>query len=1001
MKRTLSVLLSVLMLLVLLPAVETAKAETTIQAFTLSISEDIPTPVVGDPLFYPNEPYIKVTSTIPTGYTSALKVQTYWYNETTNETYYSGHSFTEGVWTLVVSVQTMSSDYQIDYETYFSYGGSLYEISLGGRPFTAFSRSNDRINYGTSFYLGTTPETIDLHYSTADFPLVSDRMTGAEAYQSFLNSIRSRRGPSYFDAYSGDASEGWYVDTDSGYTGFSDDPGEPWYLNESEEYLVPMDPYYITFDVGLAPGCHWHEDQQFTVNGDDDTIIEAPYLDEDGIEHVWVSYKIMSKEDLYQAEFLGVEPMNYTGSPLTQSNLQIVCNGELLAEGTDYVVSYYNNVEPGYGDIYVYGINRYCGEAYHHFKIFDSDHPHEVIDTLTANSNIDEVPVYGDDIKAPEFTVTGGEPGYFETGMGGWSKLIDGEWTRISSGQFTAGEWRFSCQIRIDDGGDRYSFSYRPTVKVNGVEWSGTGHASISDTYCYTYATSPVYTITGGGELIFNKLSSYYIDYNYVNEPITPFSVAGSVDGGTPPYTFSKTSGPDWVDVSADGTISGTPYQTGKNSNLVVRVTDDAGDYAEIEIGVYKTAKRKEDKTQISKIVASSDMKTMAVAGNTIEHPEFTVSEGLPSHFETGMGGWYYKDGDEWVHAFYSDTFTPGTWRFSCQIRIDDGGEEYVIADGPTVVVDGQTWTADDYTTTGFDFCYLYASSPAFTIADDSFTVAMDPDDVEFKGTTPYVVFDGSPAAPGVIVRDKDSNLIPASDYTVSYLENEQPGTGYAVVTMKATGGENRVFFKIYMPPTTTTTVANVTDGVKISWKAVPGAAGYVIYRRAWNLSSSGWTSFERWNNTTATTWTDTKVYAGTRYQYGVKAYFARRTDPVSCAEIGGVFDNYNLGMVGPLKTTVRITTRKLVSVTPATKQLTVKWEASSKFTGYQVQYATNASFSAGLKTITISNPKTTQRVIKDLKAKTTYYVRVRSYHVFQSTTYYGGWSNVLYAKTK
>ena len=280
-------------------------------------------------------------------------------------------------------------------------------------------------------------------------------------------------------------------------------------------------------------------------------------------------------------------------------------------------------------------------------------------------------------------------------------------------------------------------------------------------------------------------------------------------------------------------------------------------------------------------------------------------------------------------------------------------------------------------------------------------TVEFDPSDVQFKGTTPYVVYNGAYMTPRVIVKDVDGNVLDQLEYTVAYKENRNPGTAYVVVTIPGMNAVAHAFFKIYMPPTTTTTVANVNDGVKITWKAVPDAAGYVIYRRAWNLSSSGWTTFERWNNTTATTWTDTKVYAGTRYQYGVKAYFAQRTDPVSGAVIGGAMDNYNLGIVGPLKTTVRITTRTLNSVTGGTKQITVKWSGSSVFTGYQVQIATDSAFTQNKKTVTISDAKTVQTTIKNLKAKTNYYVRVRSYHVFEGTTYYGGWSNVLSAKTK
>ncbi len=281
--------------------------------------------------------------------------------------------------------------------------------------------------------------------------------------------------------------------------------------------------------------------------------------------------------------------------------------------------------------------------------------------------------------------------------------------------------------------------------------------------------------------------------------------------------------------------------------------------------------------------------------------------------------------------------------------------------------------------------------------------------DVKYKGTTPYVIANGKAQTPRFTVKNTaDGSVIDPVNYDYEYRENTKAGTGYVIVTFKGDyAGTCQGVFKIYLPATTATTVANVKDGIKLTWSKVEGAAGYVIYRRAWSSTTNGWTTFERWNNTTDTTYIDGadanhKVYAGSRYQYGVKAYFARRTDPVSGATIGGnVGDNFNLGEVGPLKTTVRITTRVLNSVTAGKKQMTVKWTASSVFTGYQIQYATNGTFTKNAVALKITNPKTAETVIKNLTKGTTYYVRIRSYHEFNGMTYFGEWSNVKSCKVK
>ncbi|MBR6039574.1 MAG: leucine-rich repeat protein [Clostridia bacterium] len=280
-------------------------------------------------------------------------------------------------------------------------------------------------------------------------------------------------------------------------------------------------------------------------------------------------------------------------------------------------------------------------------------------------------------------------------------------------------------------------------------------------------------------------------------------------------------------------------------------------------------------------------------------------------------------------------------------------------------------------------------------------TVEWNAGDVQFRGTTPYVVWNGGAFTPGFTLKTAEGEPVDPATYSVEYRENVNAGTAYIFVTFsEGYAGTMRLFFKIYLPATTEMDIWNIKDGIKLSWKPVEGAAGYVIYRRAWNLQSAGWTTFERWNNTTATTWTDTTVYAGTRYQYGVKAYFDKRTDAVTGAEIGGnVGDNYNLGIVGPLKTTVRITSRHLNSLKAGNKTITATWEPSKVFTGYELRYATDEAFTQNLKTVKVAGAENSSTVLKSLTNGTYYYVCVRSYHVFEGMTYYGQWSNMIRVK--
>ncbi len=97
---------------------------------------------------------------------------------------------------------------------------------------------------------------------------------------------------------------------------------------------------------------------------------------------------------------------------------------------------------------------------------------------------------------------------------------------------------------------------------------------------------------------------------------------------------------------------------------------------------------------------------------------------------------------------------------------------------------------------------------------------------------------------------------------------------------------------------------------------------------------------------------------------------------------------------INPAKTTVS-------KVTPATKSLKVViTKKSTQVTGYQIQYSTSKSFTSP-KAKTITSYKTTTTTLSSLKAKTTYYVRVRTYKTVSGVKYYSGWSAVKSAKTK
>lgn len=78
---------------------------------------------------------------------------------------------------------------------------------------------------------------------------------------------------------------------------------------------------------------------------------------------------------------------------------------------------------------------------------------------------------------------------------------------------------------------------------------------------------------------------------------------------------------------------------------------------------------------------------------------------------------------------------------------------------------------------------------------------------------------------------------------------------------------------------------------------------------------------------------------------------------------------------------------------------ITVKWDKASDISGYQIQYGTKKTFKNS-KTKKV-NSNTSRLTLKNLKKKTTYYVRIRPYITSNGKTYYAPWSNIKSVKTK
>ena len=132
------------------------------------------------------------------------------------------------------------------------------------------------------------------------------------------------------------------------------------------------------------------------------------------------------------------------------------------------------------------------------------------------------------------------------------------------------------------------------------------------------------------------------------------------------------------------------------------------------------------DRTKVNKVEGTSDLSTILVYGGAFNKPTVTVTTGAPAYFEIigSNGDWLKKNSaGEWK-KYTEATFTEGTYKFQCQVRIDGAAGLTHVLDsaGVTVTVDGVAWTTSTSVDVMDTYSYLYVGSPEYTVTSPSAT---------------------------------------------------------------------------------------------------------------------------------------------------------------------------------------------------------------------------------------------------------------------------------------
>ena len=430
--------------------------------------------------------------------------------------------------------------------------------------------------------------------------------------------------------------------------------------------------------------------------------------------------------------------------------------------------------------------------------------PRTVVSTITANSNVDEIIGFGKSVVRPTFNIKEDVPAQFQTQYNWKKKTATGDWESYMNATFMEGTYRYRTQIRIEGTGATTHVLDKNgiTVTVNDVKWDNS-IPDIYDTYSFAWVSSKEYEVVApaGTPLDFIKDNNWDINKHYINQAITAFSVADGAAGGTKPYTFSKVSGPEWINVAADGTVSGTPTVLGANADLVIKVTDNAAEPAtkEITLRVGNTYVLPADREVISVIKATSNIGEILGYGKRVVKPSFTFTEGTQANFPYSMGHWYKKEGTEWKR-YKEATFTEGTYMYGNQLRVDDeAGRTHVLnKDGVSVYID-DVLCADNQKPEIYDtYSLIYVDTAEYEVVKAVNEEIVPVTDLE-------KVFNDAAQEPtfgGTLVRGTDfevSYAVKAGSIDMLDFSGKPVGAGTYIVTVTGKGAYEGSFTKEFV----------------------------------------------------------------------------------------------------------------------------------------------------------------------------------------------------------
>lgn len=229
------------------------------------------------------------------------------------------------------------------------------------------------------------------------------------------------------------------------------------------------------------------------------------------------------------------------------------------------------------------------------------------------------------------------------------------------------------------------------------------------------------------------------------------------------------------------------------------------------------------------------------------------------------------------------------------------------------------------------------------------------------------------------------------STYTESSAVKLSRGTYYLKVQAFAKNAVDKEYTlcvnKIGNKKTSVTSVKSTAyNKLKVSWKVVPAAASYQIYRST--KKDGDYQNIKTIDSVGTSSWTDSSVKTGKTYYYKIKVVVKTQNGNQTSG-----FSNVKSAKAVPAKTTLKAKASNA-------KNVKLTWSKVKGANGYEI-YRSNSKDGKYSKVKTISKGSTTSYKDGKLKKSTTYYYKIRAYRKVDRKKVYGSYSSVVSVKTK